>query len=63
MKDKKFTYINEYYKKDFSANKVVRASGELGVLLYGDNYCWIRMENGEIRNYHPNDVELVEAKE
>ena len=63
MKDKDFTYINDYYGKKFKANKIVRASGELGVLLYGDNYAWVKMENGEIRNYHPSDVNVLEDED
>lgn len=63
MKDKNFTYINEHYGKNFKANKIVRVSGELGILEYGDNYAWVKMESGEIRNYHPNDIELVGEKQ
>lgn len=58
MKDKKFTYINDYYKRNFKHGMVVRALGELGTAEYGNQYVYVRIM-GKIRNFHPNDVEEV----
>jgi hypothetical protein len=61
MRDRKFEYINNAYKKNFKAGMTVLALGEEGVLCYGDNHCHIRMKkDGKIRHYHPNDVEVIE---
>lgn len=63
MNDKKFTYINEYYEKQFKAGLKAKelVSGEIGILKYGTNYVFIEIY-GQLRNYHPKDIELLEKK-
>ena len=61
MKDKNFEYINKTYNTNFKSGMAATANGEPGILLYGDNYVWINI-NGQVRNYHPNDIKLIVAE-
>lgn len=67
MKDKNFTYINEYYGRNLKCGDIVRIAGScseaFGSLEYGNSHVFVKVLGKVQGGYHPNDIQLIKEWE